>query len=72
MLVDDPVGGRPGHPEQRGTLAPGPALAHRVRTFTPQSADQLAELALASPANGAIQEGSDAVITPDTGSSSHP
>jgi hypothetical protein len=69
-VVDDAVGGRLGHPEQRCQLsqgqvrppvrgdqqhavlqrkAPGPALAHRISTLTPERGDQLAELARAQP-----------------------
>src|SRR3954462_2399870 len=47
------------------------ALAHRARTFAPQRGEARAELTGTQPANGAIQEGSEAVITPDTARAHH-
>ncbi|GAA2628777.1 hypothetical protein GCM10009863_50010 [Streptomyces axinellae] len=91
-VVDDAIGRRLRHPEERRQLpqgqvrapvrgdqqdavlqrqTPRPALAHRIRTLAPERGDQLAELTRAQPAERVIQEGCDAVITPDTTRSSH-
>lgn len=50
----------------------GRPLADRIRTLAPQHGHQLAEEAGLSPVNGAVQDGSAAVITPVTSRSSHP